>query len=72
MRQIIGKCLPSPRRLCVTVGSVTCPGLVLMLQLLHLRLQFGDYSEGGQTETHMVTRFKDTKTLSVVFYFIKG
>lgn len=39
------KDLPSPRRLYVTVGSITSSGLVLMLQLLHLRLQFRDDPE---------------------------
>lgn len=35
------------------MGSVTGPGLVLVLQLLHLRLQLGGDSE--DTETNMVT-----------------
>ena len=50
------RCLPSPRRLCISVRSITGPGLVLMLQLLHLRLQFGGQSEGN--DTHMVTRLQ--------------
>lgn len=59
-------CLPSSRRLYVTVGNITGPGLVLMLQLLHLRLQLRDHSEGfNHKHTHEITkptlfRFKES------------